>query len=1228
MHGRAFERPVAVEFFDPLGGAGFCTDVGMRLARSDVARPSFRWVDGCWVSSGKWSFRLYFRNDYGESPLDFPLYPEEHSSNRFDVLAIRTFGGDWKNPFINEELTRRLQIEMGAGGSYGIYVNLFINGQYKAYLNLCERLDESYFQHLHNSDNEWDVLKKQVNRDFQPVLEVQGGDLTAWNSLIDYVRSHDLAVYANYLEAAGRVDVPQFIDWILANVYAGMIDWPWNNWIAARERTPEGIWHFYIWDADYTFRMLEQHGHGGVNHRTMDNIEYQGNQVNDLYRALKNSPEFRVLWWDRVHKHFGPGGALSKEKVAALFHELRAQVEPSLDHMYHEPFDTWILDQWIPNREEILFQQFSDFGLAPALDAPIFAQTSESITITNPNTDLSTEIRYTLNGADPRRPGTGTPVGYAAVGKALVPLSGYTVVKARIYGKIGDRWSALEETKALAEEADYAALRITEFMYHPADGGAEFIELRNIGDNPLDVSGVYFSDGVDYAFDPGTIVNPEQYVLLVSSETEFAAAYPGVPYDGVYDGQLSNGGERLALNDPSGIEFLSMTYSDEPPWPTAPDGQGFSLVIIDEGADPDNPYNWRASSEMGGGPGLEDEDPTIPQVLVNEALAHTDLPERDAIEIYNPTDQTADVRGWFLTDSRTDPKRARIPFEARFVLPPGAYAVIDDALFGDNPGEVDGVPLPGFGLSAKGGEGAYIYSANEAGLLTGYSHGFEFGPSESGVSFGRHVTSDAKVHYVAQRQNTFGALNAGPKVGPLVISEIHYHPPGDGVEYLELTNISDQVVSLWDTAPGGNPANTYVISGIGFVFEQGVEVGPGERLLIVNCEPADFLAVYDVPADVTVLGPFGNASPDGEAALSNGGERITLEWPDAPELETAMVFYIIMDEVDYDDEQPWAPADGNGLVLQRVRLDQFGNEPHNWTSAMPSYPPLSGAVEPMVHIPVHSSEDDAEESPDGGVDLDDLILELTDGPSGAQTVGLRFTDVGVPRRAEITRAYLQFSAAAVDAAHSSIVLCAQATSSPPAFSSTAFDISSRSVTSETVSWAPPAWSIIGERDAAQQTPDLSAVLQEVVAKPGWDGGNAIVMLLTGSGVRRASSWDGSAQNYGNDSAAPVLHIEFEVGKYAVGDINQDGSVNALDVQLVINAALGFDIGDFVADVNLDESVNALDVQLVINAALGLPVAIKTEAGNGGGWASGGLLHRDGDAQGIKTGVDKVESWPW
>ncbi|MBI4556496.1 MAG: hypothetical protein HY706_02845 [Candidatus Hydrogenedentes bacterium] len=64
-------------------------------------------------------------------------------------------------------------------------------------------------------------------------------------------------------------------------------------------------------------------------------------------------------------------------------------------------------------------------------------------------------------------------------------------------------------------------------------------------------------------------------------------------------------------------------------------------------------------------------------------------------------------------------------------------------------------------------------------------------------------------------------------------------------------------------------------------------------------------------------------------------------------------------------------------------------------------------------------------------------------------------------------------------------------------------------------------------------------------------------------------------------------IQTQPSMALAGDIDADGGVDAVDVQLVINAALGLDIGALDADVNQDAQVDAVDVQLVINAALGI-----------------------------------------
>jgi len=181
-------------------------------------------------------------------------------------------------------------------------------------------------------------------------------------------------------------------------------------------------------------------------------------------------------------------------------------------------------------------------------------------------------------------------------------------------------------------------LVISEIMYHPAEGGAEFIELFNNTDLPRDLSGFSFDQGISYVFPPGTVLEARAYLVLISSESEFVARYPGVLFDGIYEGRLSNGGETITLSDHGQI-LVSLTYSDQAPWQRAPDGNGYSLVLRSADAAPDDPSSWMTSSWLGGSPGHDDTvcfDPSqalfAPQRVLNVSI---EIAEQDWHDLRN-----------------------------------------------------------------------------------------------------------------------------------------------------------------------------------------------------------------------------------------------------------------------------------------------------------------------------------------------------------------------------------------------------------------------------------------------------------------------------------------------------------------------------------------------------------------------------------------------------------------
>jgi len=168
-----------------------------------------------------------------------------------------------------------------------------------------------------------------------------------------------------------------------------------------------------------------------------------------------------------------------------------------------------------------------------------------------------------------------------------------------------------------------------------------------------------------------------------------------------------------------------------------------------------------------------------------------------------------------------------------------------------------------------------------------------------------------------------------------------------------------------------------------------------------------------------------------------------------------------------------------------------------------------------------AGSDDAEERASGSVSLSSSDLELVVDGSSTQTVGLRFPSLSVPSGATVVRAWIQFTTDEVKTGATSLTIAAQAADNPTTFVNSSRNVSSRPRTTATVAWSPPGWFTVGQQGTAQQTPDLSAPLQQVFSRAGWAAGNAVVLVLTGTGTRTAEAFDRSAAN------APVLHVEYQ-----------------------------------------------------------------------------------------------------
>jgi hypothetical protein len=168
---------------------------------------------------------------------------------------------------------------------------------------------------------------------------------------------------------------------------------------------------------------------------------------------------------------------------------------------------------------------------------------------------------------------------------------------------------------------DYSNLKVTEINYHPKDlingfdttsgGDFEFIEFKNIGETPINLTGLVLDSAVYYEFPSDISLGPKQFWVVASKPTKFLEFY-GMEPTGNFSGSLSNSGEEILVHDALGNKVIDFTYDDHNPWPESPDGGGYTLVsaVFNPTTDPNDEAYWRSSLKLYGSP-FHDDDITL-----------------------------------------------------------------------------------------------------------------------------------------------------------------------------------------------------------------------------------------------------------------------------------------------------------------------------------------------------------------------------------------------------------------------------------------------------------------------------------------------------------------------------------------------------------------------------------------------------------------------------------------
>jgi hypothetical protein len=493
--GFQWEREVSAEYFDPATGEEFQLQAGLRVQGGASRNPS---------NAPKHSLSLRFRDAY-TGDLTFRLFPNSRV-DRFDTVQLRAeYNNSWihwspsqrdRGMMIRDQWARDSLIAMGQrDGGHGRYVCLYLNGLFWGIYNLHERAEAAHYAAWQGgAEDDYDARNGSgtVN-----------GTTRAWNAMRSAVTTRNWALVQKLLA------VDNYIDWLIANEFAGNQDWKTGgNWRAAGGGPGDAAWRFYSWDAERTLESLTQ------------SSTRPSTDPPDLFRYLDNIPDFVVRVGDRLHRHFFHDGALTPTQTAARFTRRTNELDTAIvaesarwgdyrrdvDRRSSGPYRLYGRDdRWIPERQRLLTSYFPgrsarvlaryvSRGLYPTLAAPVFSQHGGNVKAGYALQMLGPgQIYFTLDDSDPRAPG-GAISAKAILYSGAVKLAVSTTVKARSLSS--GRWSALNEARFLIE-----SISINELLAKNSTGirdnygeREDWIELYNENTVAVRIGGMYLTD--------------------------------------------------------------------------------------------------------------------------------------------------------------------------------------------------------------------------------------------------------------------------------------------------------------------------------------------------------------------------------------------------------------------------------------------------------------------------------------------------------------------------------------------------------------------------------------------------------------------------------------------------------------------------------------------------------------------------------------------------------------
>lgn len=612
-----WEQPVNIEFYEPNGELGFNQVAGIKIF-GGCSRTRFP----------QKSFALYARSSYGKGSFKHQIFTDK-PINDFEAFLLRSAADDQQRTFMRDGLSQEVVLEyMDLDYQAFRPAVVFINGEYWGIHNIREKINEHYF------DGNFGVDKDELN-----ILDKNGyvvyGDNTSYNTMINFVRQNNLSNANNFANIEAQINIAHFIEYEIANIYLGEVDWPGNNIKFWNTNSGENSkWRWVNFDRDQCFQYWR------IDANTLDLATFPDNYnwpnpewSTLLLRKLLDNEGFKNQFIQMYAYHLST--TFNPERLIHHIDSFQSILAPEIPRhtkRWGDQLDTDSQETWqSPTFKSLVeWNNFVDTMRLFSIERPPYAiqhiidkfdlDTTDNLAI-NKNL-VNAGVINLYNRKIPNGEYNGDYFSGVPIKLDVTPAFGYKFSHWIASTENGDQTFETKEIEiildgdmqltAYFETTNFSAdlvVIINEINYHSSDSfdANDWMEIYNRNNEPIEMSGWYLKDSDDdniFYFPDGFELNGNSYFVICQDTAAFDILYPDVTNrTGDLDFKLSNGGEVLRLYSHDNILIDSVLYDDVSPWPTLADGNGPTLELLGTDLDNNLAENWVSNEQYFGTPG-------------------------------------------------------------------------------------------------------------------------------------------------------------------------------------------------------------------------------------------------------------------------------------------------------------------------------------------------------------------------------------------------------------------------------------------------------------------------------------------------------------------------------------------------------------------------------------------------------------------------------------------------